>query len=145
MARTAFRKFWVGVGLACAFTSSCSSSAALCGQSFCFSNGPKILSKSTQVDFVVYDIGYVGQRYVIYEGNYPATRRGKNLGTMRPDDVPKGFVEGTWYERKPGYQVVFRTVNRRWPTFVAVSTETDDPKALDVLLPTLSGKASSEG
>lgn len=49
----------------------------VCGDSFCFPQGTKLLSRETPVeDFNLYRIEVQGERFVVYEGNAPQRRPG---------------------------------------------------------------------
>jgi hypothetical protein len=52
-------------------------SSSVCGESFCFPKGTKLLSRQTPVeDFNLYRVEAKGQRFVVYEGNAPQRRKG---------------------------------------------------------------------
>ena len=134
---------FIGLG---AFLASCSSSPPFCGEAFCLTEKPSFVSKETPVeDFNVYRVRYRDRGFTIYEGNHPNTTRYRELGSVAPDSVPEGFVEGHAYEGGSRYKFVFRTMNRRWPTHVAVSAPSTDLKELDGFVTLFRGQRSSTG
>lgn len=61
---------------------SCSeqSSPKVCGESFCFPRGAKLLSREAPLeDFNLYRVEAKGQRFVVYEGNAPQREDGSIL------------------------------------------------------------------
>ena len=53
------------------------SSSEVCGESFCFPSGTKLLSREAPVeDFNLYRVERRGEQFVIYEGNAPQRRNG---------------------------------------------------------------------
>lgn len=53
------------------------SAAKVCGESFCFPDETKLLSRETPVeDFNLYRVEARGERFVVYEGNAPQRRQG---------------------------------------------------------------------
>ena len=53
------------------------SSPKICGESFCFPAGTKLLSREAPVeDFNLYRVVAKGQRFVVYEGNAPQRHQG---------------------------------------------------------------------
>lgn len=134
---------FIGLG---AFLASCSSPPPFCGEAFCLKEKPSAVSKETPVaDFNVYRVRYRDRALTIYEGNHPDTSRYQELGSVGPDLVPEGFIDGSAYEGAGRYQFVFRTMNRRWPTHVAVSASLTDLKELDSFVSLLRGRLSSTG
>lgn len=66
----------------------------VCGESFCLPNGAKLVERETPVeDFNLYRVEEGGNRFVIYEGNYPQRGQGS----------------------------VVLTIGKRWPNYLEVS------------------------
>lgn len=62
----------------------------VCGESFCFPDGTKLISREAPVeDFNLYRVEAKGARFVVYEGNAPQRRQGSIV-------IP-------WAERWPTY------------------------------------------
>ncbi len=52
-------------------------SSRVCGESFCFPEGTKLLSREAPVeDFNLYRVEAEGERFMVYEGNAPMRRQG---------------------------------------------------------------------
>jgi hypothetical protein len=125
---------------------SCSYSPPFCGESFCFTERPTAFSKETPTeDFNLYRTDFAGKRFLIYEGNHPNTAGDQDFGSIEPDSVPTGFVQGKLYGSERGYQVVLRTTNQKWPAYVVVSAVTKNANDLETLLSKLRGKQSKQG
>lgn len=118
---------------------SCSASPPFCGESFCMVEKPSAVSKTTPVeDFNLYRFTNGGRHFLIYEGNSP--QRGEDLGSIGPDLVPPGFVEGELFKKQDRLSLVLRTPNPRFPNYVAISVDSNDPKDLQRLASTLRAK-----
>jgi hypothetical protein len=53
------------------------STPKVCGESFCFPDGTKLLSREAPVeDFNLYRVEAFGERFVVYEGNAPQRAKG---------------------------------------------------------------------
>ena len=134
----------VAIAVATAALVGCSS-PPYCGESFCLTEKPTAVSKATPVeDFNLYTVDFAGRRFLIYEGNHPNSDGDHDFGLTGPDSVPAGFVEGRLFGSQRGYQIVLRTTNRKWPTYLAVSAVTKNPNDLDLLVSKLRGKQSKE-
>lgn len=112
----------VALVLACA---SCSGSPPFCGESFCMVEKPISVSKTTPADFNLYRIDFGAKHFLVYEGNSP--QRGEDLGSIGPDLIPPGFVEGDISKKQGRLSLVLRTPNPKFPRFVAVSVDSNDP------------------
>ena len=113
---------------------SCSSpsSKAYCGESFCLTEKPAAVSKAIPgEDFNLYRVEMAGKRFLIYEGNHPNTEGDRPFGAVAP--VPKGFASGQLFGSDRGYQVLLRTGKSDWPSYIAVSLVTKNPRDLDQL------------
>lgn len=54
-----------------------STSPKVCGETFCFPEGTKLLSREAPVeDFNLYRVEKKGERFVVYEGNAPQRHEG---------------------------------------------------------------------
>jgi hypothetical protein len=130
---------------AIAALASCSSSQ-FCGESFCLANSPTAASKQAAAgDFKLYETELGGKGYLIYEGNHPNTDGDQDFGPIDRATVPTGFVDGHLFGSERGFQIVLRTANRNWPTYVAVAEVTKNPKDLDQVISKLRGTQSKRG
>lgn len=99
-----------------------------CGESFCMVEKPTSASKTTSLDFNLYRIQDGTRHFLVYEGNAP--QRGEDLAKIGPDLVPPGFVEGALFKKRGQLSLVLRTPNPRFPNYLAVSVDSNDPRAL---------------
>ena len=131
----------VAVAAAMAALASCSNSRPYCGESFCLTEKPASISKTTPAeDFNLYRVNMAGKQFLIYEGNHPNTEGDRSIGVIAASTLPKGFSQGELFGSDRGYQILLRTWKSDWPNYVAVSLATKNPSDLQELVSKLEAK-----